>query len=194
VFQPLFNRSSVAPPFALSALSKKDGGIRPIAVSNTLRRMILKAACKAVTATMAFYFLPVQIGFGVPTATEAAVHAARAYAASIQSREGVLKLDFKNAFSMVKRHNMFQIVREQLPELYLFVHMCYSSASLLNFGELLLISEEGVQQHSDLCYSLKLASSMPSEFNTWYLDDGTIGGNVCSLLSDLEAVRRVGPS
>lgn len=34
---------------------------------------------------------------------------------------------------------------------------------------------------------------MTSEFNTWYLDDGSIGGHVSSLLSDLATVRRVGP-
>ena len=35
---------------------------------------------------------------------------------------------------------------------------------------------------------------MTSEFNTWYLDDGAVGGNARILLSDLETVRRVGPS
>ena len=35
---------------------------------------------------------------------------------------------------------------------------------------------------------------MKSEFNVWYLDDGSLGGHVSSLLSDLEIVRRVGPS
>ena len=54
---------------ALCALNKKDGGIRPIAVGSTLRRLVAKAACKAVTAKMAARFLPVQIGFGIPRAT-----------------------------------------------------------------------------------------------------------------------------
>ena len=40
--------------------------------------------------------------------------------------------------------------------------------------------------------SLKLARSMSSEFNLWYLDDGSVGGNVDSLLHDLETVKRVG--
>lgn len=194
VVQPVFCGAT------LCAINKKDGGVRPIAVGNTLRRLIAKAACKAVSAKMATELLPIQIGFGVPRSTEAAVHAARTYVANLQPGEGLLKLDFKNAFNMVNRENMFQVVREHLPELYPFIHMCYSSASFLNFGEYQLLSDEGIQQGDPLgplmfcATSLKLARSMKSEFNVWYLDDGSIGGNVESLLNDLETVRRVGPT
>ena len=149
---------------------------------------------------MAAHFLPFQIGFGIPRATEAAAHAARTYIASLQPGEGLLKLDFRNAFNLVRRDSMFQTVHEEMPELYPFVHMCYYSASLLNFGEHLLLSDEGLQQGDPLgpllfcASSLKLARSMTSEFNAWYLDDGSLGGHVTRLLSDLETVRRVGPT
>jgi hypothetical protein len=78
---------------------------------------------------------------------------------------------------------------------FLFVQVHLASVDLDQF---LLLSDEGVQQGDPLgpllfcATSLKLASSMTSltsEFNTWYLDDGTIGGKVRSLLSEL-----VGPS
>jgi hypothetical protein len=149
---------------------------------------------------MAMQFLPVQLGFGVPRATEAAAHAARSYIADLQPGQGLLKLDFKNTLNTVRRDNMFQTVNEEIPELYPFVHMCYASASLLAFGEYLLLSDEGAQQGDPLgpllfcSSSLKLARSMTSEFNLWYMDDGSIGGDVSSLLSDLETVRRVGPT
>ena len=148
---------------------------------------------------MAACFLPVQIGFGVPRATEAVAHAARAYVAGLQPGEGLLKLDFKNAFNLISRDCIFQTVHEELPELYPFVHMCYYTVSFLNFGEYLLLSDEGVQQGDPLgpllfCASLlKLARSMTSEFNAWYLDDGSVGGHVSSLLVDLETVHRVVP-
>ena len=76
--------------------------------------------------------------------------------------------------------------------------MCYARASLLSFGDHLLLSDEGAQQGDPLgpllfcASSLKLARSMSSEFNLWYLDDGSVGGNVDSLLHDLETVKRVG--
>ena len=84
--------------------------------------------------------------------------------------------------------------------LYPFVHMCYSSASLLSFDECTLMSAEGAQQGDPLesllfcASSIKLAPSMSSEFTLWYLDDGSIGGDVDKNLRDLETVRHVGPS
>ena len=194
VIQPVFCGAS------LCALNKKDGGIRPIAVGSTLRRLIAKAACKAVTAKMAARFLPVQVGFGVPRATEAAAHAARAYVSELQPGEGLLKLDFRNAFNMVRRDAMFQTVLEEMPELYPFIHMCYASTSLLSFGDHLLMSDEGFQQGDPLgpllfcASSLKLSRSMTSELNLWYLDDGTLGGRVSNLLQDLDTVLTVGPT
>jgi hypothetical protein len=57
--------------------------------------------------------------------------------------------------------------------------------------------DEGVQQEDPLgpllfcASSLKCARSTASEFNLWYLDDGSVGGNVDSLLHDLETMKRV---
>ena len=64
---------------------------------------------------MAAQFLLVQLGFGVPRATEAAAHAARAFISGLQPGEGFLKLDFKNAFNIVRRDEMLRLVRDELP-------------------------------------------------------------------------------
>ena len=95
---------------------------------------------------MAERFFPVQLGFGVPRATESAVHAARQYISKLQPGYGLLKLDFSNAFNSIRRDVMFATVLREIPELYPFVHVCYNNASLLSFGEFLLQSEEGAQQ------------------------------------------------
>ena len=84
---------------------------------------------------MVAQFIPVQICFGVPRAGKAAAHAARAYVARIQPGTGLLKLDFKHAFNMVHRNTRFLCVQEATSELYPFIHLCYSSASLHNFDE-----------------------------------------------------------
>ena len=192
--QPIFCGAS------LCALNKQNGGIRPIAVGSTLRRLVAKAACKAVSSKMAERFLPIQLGFGVPKATEAAAHAARCYVANLQTGQGLLKLDFCNAFNTLSRDAMLETVRQELPELYSFIFLCYGNSSLLTFGEHLLSSEEGAQQGDPLgpllfCVStLKLARNMTSQFNLWYLDDGSLGGDLSNLLLDLNTVKHIGPT
>jgi len=58
----------------------------------------------------------------------------------------------------------------------------------------MLLSDEGIQQGDPLgpllfCVSsLKLDRRMTSEFNAWYLDDGSLGGHVSSLLCEVEKI------
>jgi hypothetical protein len=71
---------------------------------------------RAVTAKMAERFLPIQLGFGVPRATEAAAaHATRQDIADLKPGHGLLKLDFSNAFSAIRREAIFDAVRQELP-------------------------------------------------------------------------------
>lgn len=51
---------------ALTAIRKKSGGIRPIAVGYTWRRLAGKVACRLVSGRAATILAPRQLGFGVP--------------------------------------------------------------------------------------------------------------------------------
>ena len=182
---------------SLCALNKKDGGIRPIAVGSTLRRLVAKTAAKCVQKTAA-RMAPTQLGFGVKQGTEAAVHAARRFLQDVQPGQALLKLDFANAFNAISRDVILQTVHDELPELFPFIRTCYNSASHLCFGDFLISSDEGAQQGDPLgplvfcAASLKLAKSLKSELNIWYMDDGTLGGDVDVLLEDLDTVRQIG--
>ena len=56
------------------------------------------------------------------------------------------------------------------------------------------MSAQGVQQVDPLGPMLfrlvirQLTRSLVSPFNVWYLDDGTVGGDIDSVLSDLQTV------
>ena len=39
-----------------------------------------------------------------------------------------------------------------------------------------------------------LATSLISDLNLWYLDDGTIGGNVSQVFTDFQTINRLSPS
>ncbi|XP_045784576.1 uncharacterized protein LOC123880480 [Maniola jurtina] len=110
--------------------------------------------------------------------------------------EVLLKVDVKNAFNSLDRATLLTEVSTQLPEIYPYVWQCYSSASKLFFGDSDIKSSVGVQQGDPLgpaLFSLGIhnhISNLTSKFNIWYLDDGTIGGNVDDVLKDLNHIKQ----
>ena len=182
----------------LTALQKKNGGIRPIAVGCTLRRLAAKVIGSELMEEMGELLAPWQLGYGVRRGAEAAVHAARLYLHDLDASRALLKLDFRNAFNSIRRDRMLTVVLELVPRLFRFVHSAYSSPSTLFWGNKTIQSAEGVQQGDPLgpllfCLTIhQLRPHLMSEFQMFYLDDGTLGGSIEDLRHDLEEVKRVG--
>ena len=166
---------------SLIALNKKDGGVRPIAVGCTLRRLIAKTASQGVLERMGSMLAPLQLGYGTPLGSEAAVHSARQFVASLSQDQVFLKLDFKNAFNSVRRDKVLQSARQHIPEVFPYVYSCYSTPSTLRFAHSYLSSAEGVQQGDPLgpllfCLAIHpLILQLKAEFRVFYLDDGSLG-------------------
>jgi len=185
-FCPVFYGAS------LTALRKKCGGIRPVAVGNTWRRLAAKIVCTRITPALSGRFSPHQLGVGVRGGAEAGAHAARTYfTARHHTPKAFLKVDFRNAFNEIRRDNLLQAVKESLPEWYPFFDQAYRSPSALFWGTTPISSELGVQQ-GDPCgpalFALVLqpiVEAIRTELNLWFLDDGTAGddpGKVIDLL------------
>jgi hypothetical protein len=178
---------------SLVALEKKAGGIRPIAVGCTLRRLTAKVACSRILKKVGSTVRPNQLGFGTPGGTEAIVHATRRFLGNGHSGL-LLKLDFYNAFNTVRRPIILERAEEILPDLYPFIEQAYGSPSTLMFGEHLISSAEGLQQGDPLAPALfclvidPVVKSLRSSLNAWYLDDGTLGGTGPDVLQDLKKV------
>ena len=148
-------RSEILPFFFganLIALQKPGGGVRPIAVGCTLRRLVAKVAGLAVKQDMIDLLSPFQLGFGLPGGAEAAIHAARIYMTRLTSTNNttVVKLDFQNAFNSIRRVKMLSAVSDLCPVLYPFIHSSYSAPSHLFWGSRRLVSADGVQQGDPL--------------------------------------------
>ena len=103
----------------LTALLKKDRGIRPIAVGNVFRRLASKVWCAAVTPSLARQLSPAQIGVCIKVACEADDHAIRRYVVehikSGQSRQNrlIVKLDLKNAFSTDSHYHLLRVCSDR---------------------------------------------------------------------------------
>ena len=85
------------------AIRKKDGGIRPIAVGSSLRRLAVKVGSRPIVQALGEELRPVQLGVSTRGGCEAAAHAARRYARDCRHRRVLLKIDMRNAFNSLRR-------------------------------------------------------------------------------------------
>ena len=189
-----------ARPFFFGAtlipLGKKGGGIRPIAVGHTLHRLVAKCASSVILPSLGNLLAPLQLGCGTPMGCEAMVHAARQFVHNLIPGQMLLKLDFKNAFNCLRRDKMLMTVRESIPKLFRFVHSVYAQTSSLFCTDQVFESSEGVQQGDPLgpmlfCLTIHpMVEKLRSELKVFYLDDGTLGGNLEDIIRDLQLVEK----
>ena len=171
----------------LTALRKKDGGIRPIAVGNILRRLASKVTNQFASHEVANFLRPFQLGVSVKNACEAAVHSARIITKSPKYILAIL--DIKNAFNSIRRDILLRKCLMNCPEIFRLASLAYGSPTTLMANENLTNSD--VQQGDPLgplLFSLAIhdiASSMKSNFSVWYLDDATIAGDPRSVCDDI---------
>ena len=132
----------------LAALPKPEGGLRSIAIGETLRRLTSKVAVGLVSPKLRQYFEPMQLGVGTPGGCEAIIHATRQWfdGHADDPDRAILLVDMENAFSCVDRSAVRAGIRRVAPELARWVDLCYTDVSHVQFGPDTLASARGVQQ------------------------------------------------
>ena len=179
---------------SLCAFNKDVGGVRPIAVGLTLRRMVTKALIKPGSETIGEYLRPHQLGYGTRGGCEAAVHSVRQLVDHSKERLVFIKLDIKNAFNSIQRSHVLREVSTNMPSVYKFFHSAYSRASALFFDSYIIESMTGVQQGDPGAPALfsvgiqDIIQNIKSRFNTWYLDDASLIDDPDTVLSDIRAL------
>ena len=159
----------------LIALTKKDGGVRPIAVGEVFRRVAAKCALYVIEKDVAAITYPSQLGSGVRGGIDDAIHAARAEVEQHLAKKVMLKLDFKNAFNSMRRDHLHECILKYVPMASRFLKACYEDTSCLSFGATRMLSEEGLQQGDPLAPLLFASASTtcsnlsprPLRLRTW---------------------------
>ncbi|CAK0834577.1 unnamed protein product, partial [Prorocentrum cordatum] len=103
----------------LVALEEDDGGLRPIAVGEVLRRLTSKVLCDHVKGRARQVLWPLQTSCCSPLGAEATVHAVRQLRERNADEDDKvpLKLDFANSFHSLHRDPSLRVVHARFPEL-----------------------------------------------------------------------------
>jgi Reverse transcriptase (RNA-dependent DNA polymerase) len=179
---------------------RKIGGIRPIAIGYTWRRLAAKCANRYAITIMGSSLVPSQLGVGASSGCEAAVHATQRFLSTMPDDQILVKLNFSKAFNSISRDAVLAVIANILPDLYKFCPLAYHQNSVLQFGQHTIHSQEGVQQGDPLgpllfCVAIHpLLSSLTSNLTIGYLDDFTLGGSVSSVANDVSTFEQIGAS
>ena len=107
--------------------------MHPIAVGKVLRRLIAKCLLKEAKSGANELFDSLKWGVGA----EAISHSSKITydnIVSAQTDEGVLQIDYQNAFNSVKRSHLLKATYEFIPGIAAFTNFCYSQHTPLFYN------------------------------------------------------------
>ena len=166
----------------------KNPGIRPIGVSEVLRRIVGKAVSRSVRQQVKEAAGPLQTCAGHGAGAEAAVHAMQEIFQE-EGTDGILLIDASNAFNCLNRKVALHNVRILCPAISTYVINTYRYYSTLYVtGGEKLLSMEGTTQGDPLAmawYSIStvalidsLKALVPLVKQVWLADDATAAGKL----------------
>jgi hypothetical protein len=177
----------------LFPLKKGNGGTRPIAVGDTLRRLAEKVfSSLPATRDAMTSLLPRQCGFAGKNACEQVALTIQDYITQRTKTKdntwALLQVDITNAFNSIHRQQIIQETRNRCPHLTLWAQASLQPSHLF-CGENIIKSTEGAQQGaplSPLFFALGIHPIISDNnhltpLNHWYLDDGNIIGDLNTL-------------
>ena len=113
-------------PVRIIALSKTDGGIRPIGIGEIMRRAITKTLAKVIKDDVKIVTGSIQCS-GVPNVCEAVIKASKS---AYRNRKTIQILDTRSTFNNLSRSKTLVSANAILPDAYQLFRNFYSSNTI----------------------------------------------------------------
>ncbi|KAL0227096.1 hypothetical protein P9112_014420 [Eukaryota sp. TZLM1-RC] len=127
----------------------KPDGVRPIAIGESLTRLLSSLIFNRISTKARDYLKPFQFGTKTVEGASVASMTSDVFFNS-QQHQYNFNLDFKNAFNFVKRNCIFDVLLHDFPELTAYFYLFYGKKSDLIFDSFTLESSSGVKQGDPL--------------------------------------------
>jgi len=105
----------------LMVLRKNDGGVRPIAMGDTLRRLVAKGLLATAQGrnTAAAALAPLQTAFAKGSPCEVVAMGVQAQADALHGSKGwlLLQVDLRNAFNSISRPAILEAIERMCPSM-----------------------------------------------------------------------------
>ena len=150
----------------LPPLRKPDGGVKPIAVVESLRRMVSSIAMSRVKAHAKYLHAPFELGVITKAGAETIIHGVRKWVDTLGNNDqyGMLQVNLRNAFNLVSRRVILRETQRHLPEIAPWVKLCYGFRQDLKLwtGSITISSHTRIQQGEPW-----VPSFSTSHYNLW---------------------------
>ena len=106
--------------------------MRPLACGDPIRRLVAKCFCAAGKEEISKSCAGRNYGVGCPGGVEVVAHSLRDCLKEHKgSKLGLLKIDFRDAFNLVKRSHFVKAACEMFPAMPKWTEWCYGEATML---------------------------------------------------------------
>ena len=188
-------------------LNKDKSGIkiRPIAVASSMRRICSRAINMLIKDKINSTCWPLSIGMHHTPATELIIHSVNVAAKTIEQQKlndkCILLMDIKNAYNSLNRDIILKAVEKYCPELLDYIYFLYGSTNTSYlYNHRLIYSvcgfDQGAPLSNLLCtlsvyyiFKVNKIDTSKVDFISYYVDDGTIIGNLKDVAELLTKIR-----
>ncbi len=178
-----------------------SGKVRPIVMTETLRKVAGKVVLEQSSETIKELFHGYQFGVGISCGIEKIVHKINLHMQ--MHNHDLVQIDFRNAFNTVERRTIIEKTKLHLPDIYPYIQSSYGQKINLYMNMGNRVQEikccQGVQQGDTLgpllfCLAIhettkRLTQGYPDIICYGYIDDLTFVGprdQVANLLRDIQ--------